>query len=56
MTTYWVHAQVYKEIKDDGHPIIVISGGDIIRILKEKGISSRESLNAWLGTIEDRTA
>jgi hypothetical protein len=56
VTTSWVHAQAYKEIKDDGHPIIVISGGDIIRILKEKGISSRESLNAWLGTIEDRTA
>lgn len=55
VTTSWLHFQAYKEIKEDGHPIIVISGGDIIRILTEKGISSRESLNAWLGAIEDRT-
>lgn len=56
VTTSWVNAQAYKEIKEDGHPIIVISGGDIIRILKEKGISSREVLNAWLDMIGDRAA
>ena len=34
VTTSYVHVQAYKEIKDDGHPIIVISGADIVRILK----------------------
>lgn len=56
VTTSWVHYQAYREIKEDGHPIIVISGGDVIRILKDKGIPSRESLNAWLDTIEGKPA
>jgi len=34
VTTSNVHGQAYKEIIDDGHPIIVISGADIVRILK----------------------
>ena len=57
VTTSWVNIPAYKEIKEDGHPVIVISGGDIIRILKEKeGISSREALNAWLDMITNRAA
>jgi hypothetical protein len=56
VTTSWVNAQAYKEIKEDGHPIILIAGGDIIGILREKGISSRGALNAWLDMIGDRAA
>ena len=31
------HSQAYKEIKEDGHPIIIISGGDIVRLLEGEG-------------------
>ncbi|MDX1063879.1 restriction endonuclease [Sinorhizobium medicae] len=54
VTTSWVNNQAYKEIKEDGHPILVIAGSDIVRILKEKGISSRDTLNSWLDMIGDR--
>jgi hypothetical protein len=37
VTTSYVHDQAYKEIKDDEHPIIVIAGTDIVRILKSVG-------------------
>jgi hypothetical protein len=37
VTTSYVHGQAYQEIKDDGHPIIVISGVDIVQILKRAG-------------------
>ena len=56
VTTSWVNAQSYKEIKEDGHPIVIISGGDIIRILKEKGISSQQALTAWLDVLEMKQA
>lgn len=37
VTTSYIHDQAYKEIKDDEHPIIVIAGADIVRILKNVG-------------------
>lgn len=55
VTTSWVNAQAYKEIKEDGHPIIIISGGDIVRILRDKGISSRQALTSWLNSFEGRS-
>lgn len=50
VTTSWVHSQAYSEIKEDRHPIIVISGGDIVRILKSQGITSLTEVSAWLRT------
>lgn len=52
VTTSWVNAQAYKEIKEDGHPIVIISGGDIVRILKEKGINSLQILTAWMDALD----
>jgi hypothetical protein len=34
VTTSYLHEQAYKEIKEDGHPIIVISARDIVTILR----------------------
>jgi len=48
VTTSWVHSQAYAEIQDDRHPIIIISGADIIAILKTHGIDSEPKLNGWL--------
>jgi Restriction endonuclease AspBHI N-terminal/Restriction endonuclease len=55
VTTSWVNAQAYKEIKEDSHPIIIVSGGDIVRILKEKGINSAQVLTAWLDALRERS-
>lgn len=51
VTTSWVNRQAYKEIKADDHPVIIISGGDIVSILKQKGIASKSALNEWLDRI-----
>lgn len=48
VTTSYVHSQAYQEIKEDAHPIIIISGGDLADILVEHGISSTEALDAWI--------
>ncbi|MEI6590661.1 MAG: restriction endonuclease [Actinomycetes bacterium] len=48
VTTSVVDAQAYKEIRSDGHPIVVISGADIADILIQKGISTPEKCRRWI--------
>ena len=48
VTTSFVSQQAYKEITDDGHPIIIISAVDILKILKQNGITGVRKLNSWL--------
>lgn len=48
VTTSYVAEQAYKEIREDRHPILVISGRDIVDILVSKGISTKESLQKLL--------
>lgn len=48
VTTSWVHDQAYKEIKEDRHPILIISGGDIINILREHDLNAVDRLKTWL--------
>lgn len=45
VTTSVVGEQAYKEIREDRHPVILISGGDIVRILVANGISTSEALS-----------
>lgn len=48
-TTSFVANQAYSEILDDQHPIVVISGGDIIDYLKiHKDIKDSKQLEVWL--------
>jgi hypothetical protein len=53
ITTSHLASQAYQEIREDGHPIIVISGGDIVKILLNKGINSEATCENWLNTISD---
>jgi len=48
VTTSYVADQAYKEIIEDAHPIIIISGRDIIDILVKSGINTIELLTNWL--------
>lgn len=48
VTTSAVSKQAYEEVRIDGHPIIFLSGGDIIKILIEKGINSVVILTDYL--------
>lgn len=48
VTTSYVGDQAYKEIIEDQHPIIIISGKDIVEILMNAGISTTTLVEDWL--------
>lgn len=48
VTTSVVGRQAYKEIKDDGHPIVLICGGDIVRVLRNNGFGDEKNLKELL--------
>jgi len=48
VTTSYLGRQPYKEIIEDGHPIIVMAASDISKLLKSRGISSVADVKKWL--------
>lgn len=48
VTTSWVNRQAYSEIVEDGHPVMILSGRDVIELLKEAGLNTLDSLAKWL--------
>lgn len=50
VTTSYVHSQAYREIIEDGHPILVINAYDIAKILRQNGIDNDSVIN-WLDSL-----
>lgn len=48
VTTSHLDTQAYREIKEDKHPVIVISAVDIVNILLTNGYTDVANLQAWL--------
>lgn len=48
VTTSCVDLQAYKEIKEDGHPILIIAARDIVELLRRSGRGSVEAVSTWL--------
>jgi len=48
VTTSFVGTQAYKEIKEDEHPIIIISAIDIVNTLKACSLAQQQHLSDWL--------
>jgi hypothetical protein len=48
VTTSAVAEQAYKEIRADEHPVVILSGGDIARLLIEHGRSDWYQTRSWL--------
>lgn len=48
VTTSFVGRQAYQEIREDRHPVAVVSGSDIVELLKARGKPNVESVSAWL--------
>jgi Restriction endonuclease AspBHI N-terminal/Restriction endonuclease len=48
VTTSYLHSQAYREVKEDGHPVVVISAKDIVDILARAGINSVTDVTHWL--------
>jgi hypothetical protein len=48
VTTSYVHAQAYQEIREDGHPVVILAGRDIIDTLKARGQDTVPALRRYL--------
>jgi hypothetical protein len=48
VTTSYVGAQAYQELRDDEHPIVVLCGRDLVRILREHQLDNAAAVHAWL--------
>ena len=48
VTTSYVAPQAYAEVRDDEHPVVIMSGVDIVNILRAHGHWNHKSLPAWL--------
>ena len=51
VTTSYVATQAYQELRDDSHPVVLISAVDIAQILLANGIDDITKLNNWLDSI-----
>jgi len=52
VTTSFLSNQAYKELKADNHPVVVISGGDITKLLREK-IGNLQQVKLWIGKMDN---
>ncbi len=50
ITTSYISNQAYREILEDQHPVIILSGIDIAKILINSGINSTSKLKDWLSS------
>ena len=48
VTTSYLEAQAYREIKEDQHPIIVLAAIDIVELLRANGRPDAASVREWL--------
>ncbi|MEV0187220.1 restriction endonuclease [Kitasatospora purpeofusca] len=48
VTTSYFNQQMQKEIRDDEHPVVLISGRDIVDLLRQHGYTSRTVVKEWL--------
>lgn len=48
VTTSWVHQQAYEEIRNDGHPVVILSARDIAELARAKGLGTEAKVDAWL--------
>jgi restriction endonuclease Mrr len=51
ITTSWYDKQIQQELIDDKHPVILVSGKEIISILKENDINTVEKIEKWLQNV-----
>lgn len=52
VTTSYVADQAYREVIEDGHPILIVTASDIAAILRQNGIDS-SNIIAWLDSFHD---
>lgn len=51
VTTSYVSQQAYQELREDSHPIVLMTAGDIARVLRENGIDDVRKLDKWIDSV-----
>lgn len=55
ITTSYVSDQAYREVVEDGHPILIVTASDIAAILRQNGIDT-SNIKPWLASFKDTRA
>ncbi|MEU4360499.1 restriction endonuclease [Promicromonospora sp. NPDC023987] len=50
VTTSYINQQAYTEIREDQHPVVFITGRDIVESMKRRSLTRPEALEAFLRT------
>lgn len=56
VTTSCFNKQVQQELIEDNHPIILVSGGDIARVLVANELNVPAKMDAWLESIKQHAS
>lgn len=54
VTTSYLSAQAYREIVEDGHPVVIVCARDIVNLLKEEGYATPKELSKWLDSLDSK--
>lgn len=52
VTTSHIGPQAYRELREDGHPVVVICGRDIAELLRSRGMGTPTAVRDWLPTLD----
>lgn len=52
VTTSYVSPQAYRELREDGHPVVVVSGRDIADLLRQRGLGGAAEVSEWLTRVD----
>jgi hypothetical protein len=52
VTTSYVHDHAYREVVDDGHPVILVTAIDIATLVRRAGYSTPALVRRWLDSID----
>lgn len=50
VTTAFIAAQAYQEVREDQHPIVFMTGRDLVRIMRRMGLTDKKSVATYLST------
>jgi hypothetical protein len=54
ITTSYFDRQVYAEVRADGHPIAMVSGRDIVDVLRAHGYTDPSAVRSWLEAVDSQ--
>jgi Restriction endonuclease AspBHI N-terminal/Restriction endonuclease len=51
VTTSFIGKQAYEELREDGHPVVLMTGADIASVLQANGHDNVNKLDVWIDTV-----